>query len=143
MDVELSRRNWALAVAAVLFVIVAVIVGIALYRRSARGQLAQRARALRTAHAECARAGRAVATAERRVDRLRERADKVKPRLLEEARGVLHDARALEKIAADRVLIAANHLRRVIYEEFPPARHDALRRRYLPDDKPDKRPFSF
>ena len=142
-NLELLRQNWGLAVAALLFAIVAVVVAAALYRRSARGQLRTRARALRAARRRHERVRRAVTAAEARLKKLESRRASVKPRLLSEAREAVEDARALEKIVGDRVLVAANHLRRVIVEEFPPSRHDALRARYLPDDKPDTRPFTF
>ena len=70
-------------------------------------------------------------------------AGKVKPRLLQEAKDALQDARALEKIAGDKVLIAANHVRRVIHEEFPPSRQQKLRARYLPGEEQNEGPFSF
>jgi len=41
------------------------------------------------------------------------------------------------------LLVTANKLRKTIFEEFPPARHEALRQRYLPGDAADGRPFSF
>ena len=50
---------------------------------------------------------------------------------------------ALAKIADDQQLIAMNHVRRIIHDEFPPKQHDKMRARYLPDDIKDKRPFSF
>lgn len=143
MNQELLQQNWALAVAAPLLLIVAVVIAAALYRRSARGQLRARAKALRAARRRHARARQAVAAAETRVQKLESRRASIKPRVLSEAREAVADARALEKIVGDRVLVAANHLRRVIFEEFPPARHDSLRARYLPDDRPDGKPFTF
>lgn len=143
LTAEILRRHWGLAVALGLLVLVAVSVGTAIYRRSSRGQLRATVRDLRAARRLGARARNAVSTAERRLKRLHSRADSVKPRVISEAREALEDARALEKIAGDRVLIAANHVRRVIVEEYPPSRHDALRRKYLPDDKPDGKPFTF
>lgn len=85
----------------------------------------------------------AVSALERKCERLQERADKVKPRHVEEARGELTDARALAKIAHDQTLIAENHVRRVIVEEFPPARQARLRARYRVGDEPTKKPFTF
>ena len=65
------------------------------------------------------------------------------PMLVQEARDALQDARALQKIADDRLLVAENQVRRIIVEEFPPIKQLRLRRRYLPADVRDPRPFSF
>lgn len=143
MNPDVLRQNWGLAVAALLLAAVGVVVIAALYRRSAHGQLRGRAKDLRAARRRQARAKRAVAAAEARLAKLEARAARVKPRLLTEAKEAVEDARALEKIVGDRVLVAANHLRRVIFEEYPPARHAALRARYLPDDKRETKPFTF
>ena len=57
--------------------------------------------------------------------------------------GLRLSTRSLAKIADDKAQVQANHVRRVIFEEFPPSRHEKLRARYLPQDVADKRPFSF
>ena len=59
----------------------------------------------------------------------------MKPRRLEEAAGAVQDAEALLKIAGDKVLIAENHVRRIIVEEFPPKHHERMRSRYLPQEQ--------
>jgi len=81
--------------------------------------------------------------AERQKARLMRHVDRVKPRVLNESNEALADAKALAKIAGDRVLIAENQLRRVILEEFPPTQHEKLRNRYLPEASRDKKPFTF
>ena len=131
---ELIEAYWAPGLAGLLLAAVAVIAAVRLWRLSARGCLAAANRVLRQRRRQAALAGAAVARAQARVGRLEQKSDSVKPRLLEEARGTLADARALAKIADDQVLIARNRLRHVILEEFPPDRHEALRRRYLGDD---------
>jgi uncharacterized protein YlxW (UPF0749 family) len=143
MSLDDLRQNWGLAVAGLLMLIVLAIVLVAIYRRSARGQLAATVRALRQARRECRQTEGRVAALTAKVAKLRERARSVKPRVLTETSEALDDARALAKIHQDRVLVAANHVRRVIYQEYPPAKHEALRQKYLPDDKPATGPFSF
>ena len=136
-------QNWGLVVAGTLVLIVATIVITVLLRRSAGGQLRS---ALATLDA-CAReqeAAHSVAKkTETKLAALQARKDRVKPRVIEELRGLLSDKQALAKIADDQLLIAKNHVRRVIHDEFPPNQHDKMRARYLPDDGKDKRPFSF
>jgi hypothetical protein len=143
MDIELLRENWGLVVATVLFVLLAAIFARAMYRQSAQGMLGIAQRKVRLLERQRDQLTRRAASAERRVAKLRAHQESVKPRAIAEASDALADAKALAKIADDQWLVAAQQLRRVIYEEFPPSRHDALREKYLPDDGPDKRPFSF
>jgi hypothetical protein len=78
-----------------------------------------------------------------RLDHLEARSDAVKPRALREAAEAVQDAEALLKIAGDQVLIAENHVRKIIVEEFPPNRHERMRGRFLPGEREDGKPFSF
>ncbi|MGI9262390.1 MAG: hypothetical protein ACR2QR_10170, partial [Woeseiaceae bacterium] len=135
--------NWALLLAAVPALIVVIAVIRQLAARSAPGQLrsmlADHRGALKTladARAQCSKA-------DRRVEKLVARVDQTKPRVLEEARACARDAQALEKIAADKALVTANHVRRVIHEEFPPSQHEELRLRYVPGDEQKGQRFSF
>ena len=79
---------------------------------------------------------------ERVLARLEEHADSVRPSQLEAASEAVEDARALAKIAHDQLLVAENMLRKVIVEEFPPRRHEPLRRRYLRSDEERSRPYA-
>ncbi len=56
---------------------------------------------------------------------------------------MLEDARALQKIAADRVLIARNQVREIIVHEYPPKRHTAMRSKYLSQDEADPKPITM
>lgn len=143
MDTQWLRDNWALAIALVVVLSIVVLALLHAARSSGRGQLRRARKVLREKRRALRRAGAAVAAAQRKGERLQERAGKVKPRHLEEARGELADARALAKIALDQVLIAENHVRRIIVEEFPPAKQARLRARCRVDDQPDKKPFTF
>lgn len=143
MDGNILKSNWALVVAVILGIIVALIAVVQLFSRSARGQLRTTVQALAKARQGEAKALKSVEKAERIVRRLRENADRAKPRHLQEANDALGDASALAKIANDKVLIAENHVRRVIHEEYPPVKQEALRDKYLPAQERDKKPFSF
>jgi len=136
-------NNWALIIAVVVASLAATIIIAVLLRRSARGQLKRVRADLRKALKRNRKATSVVEKCHRRLVKLDANAAKVKPRLLQEAKDALGDARALEKIANDQVLIAGNHVRRVIHEEFPPSQQQKLRDRYLPGEEQDKRPFSF
>jgi hypothetical protein len=112
-------------------------------RTSARGQLRRARRALDFERDRLRKAAAVTDKAERQKARLMRHVDRVKPRVLNESNEALADAKALAKIAGDRVLIAENQLRRVILEEFPPTQHEKLRNRYLPEASRDKKPFTF
>ena len=131
MTVEFISRNWALVAASILGAGILLFVVYRLYRESTRGQLGSRVRALQTRYRKATRAQQALDKATARLDKLRRIAATVKPRHVEEAGEALEDARSLRKIAADQVLIAENNVRQLILNEFPPNRHDGLRRKYL------------
>ena len=134
MTVEFLIRNWALVVASILATAILVFVLVRLYRDSDRGQLGNRVRALQGRYKAVARAQRGVDKASERLDELRESAPTVKPRHVEEAGEALEDARLLLNNANDQVLIAEKDVRELILDEYPPNRHEALRRKYLNND---------
>ena len=122
MNPDQIAGNWAAWLAAAIFGVALLAIILRLVGRSARGQLRKvltdhkRAmRALREARANEKKAGA-------RIEHLVARKDKVKPRHLQEAREAAEDARALLKVADDQVQVTANHVRRIIHEEFPPKR---------------------
>lgn len=143
MSADAFVSYWALWAAAAPVAIAVIVVSAHVLRLTSRGRLQK----VLTDHRQTERlrrqAERRVHKAEKQVARLAGRAEKVRPRVLQEAREALEDAKALQKIADDRALVTANHVRKVIFEEFPPSRHEAMRKRYLPDDIRDGRPFTF
>ena len=143
MNAEDLQTHWALLLASATGVVL-LLLGLAHFARtSARGQLRRMQKALDQERARLVKAKAVVDKAERQKSRLLRHADGVKPRLLQESAEALEDAKALAKIAAERVMIAENRLRRVILEEFPPTQHEKLRNRYLPEAPADKKPFTF
>lgn len=142
MNAAFLQSHWALVGGLVLLIIVTFSLVSALYSRSAIGQLRNTRAVLRQAISEREKIRRKVSALEQQVDRMATRGAFVKPRILTEKKEHLADTRALEKIACDKVLVAQNHVRRVIVDEFPPARHDRLRNRFLPEEN-DAKPFSF
>lgn len=143
MNADFLVTNWALIAATGIAGLVAFIVAISSYRRSAYGQLRRARSELARKIRQHRKAERKVAMTAKRIARLGAKAEATKPRLLSEAREAHEDALALEKIAHDKVLVASNHVRRIIVEEIPPARQQRLRDKYLPPEPDDKRPFSF
>ena len=143
MDSELLKSNWALLVAVGIGLIIAFMVLSQRIRGSAWGQLRETRGALAEARQDEARALQAAKKAERVARRLHGQAERAKPRHVQEAKEVLKDARMLAKIANYKVIVAENHVRRVIHEEYPPVKQGRLRKKYLPEQAPDERPFSF
>jgi hypothetical protein len=143
MTFEFATRHWALLSASVLGCAVVMFVLWRIWLDSARGQLRCAVRRLREAEREAHRqrvAGEKLAAT---LARLLEKAESVKPRHVQETREAVQDAEALLKIATDQVLIARNHVRRIIVEEFPPRRHEAMRKKFLGNDEDPGLPFSF
>lgn len=142
MDQDFLVSHWAPLAALAILAIAAVRVAPLVWRETARGQLSVQARRLRAAQRARDAAIREVERQVRKVASLEQKADRVRPRDLSAARGRLVDAKALARIRSDQSLVEANRLRKVIFEEFPPARHDVLRARYLPEDLADGRPIA-
>ena len=140
---ENLQANWAvwLALAAVMIAIVAI--APRLLRRTSSAKLKRVVDDMRKARKDLKKCLRTTKKAEKKLESMAKRAERVKPRLLQEAKEAVEDARALQKILNDKVLVTENHVRRVIYDEYPPKLHDRLRKKFLPQDIEDKRPFSF
>jgi hypothetical protein len=138
MNADAFTNNWALIVAAIPAMIVVVLVIRHLAGRSASGQLRIVLRDYRNSQKELRVARQSMRDAAARVEKLDARAGQTKPRVLQEARDAAEDALSLEKIAGDRCLVTANHVRRVIHEEFPPDRQEKLRTKYLPQEGNDE-----
>ena len=143
MDTNPFLANWALLAAIVPVSIVVVAIVLSSFLRSGRGQLARANRQHLVAEKAWQDARLDTAKAVQKLEKLESRAEKVKPRELQEARDKVADCQALEKILDDKAQVTMNHLPRVIFEEFPPTRHAEMRAKYLPQDVEDGRPFTF
>lgn len=143
MDIDALKSDWAVWLALVPATLVALIVLNSLVRRSSGGQLRTALKDHGAAQKKLRRAKNKVEQATVKLEQMSQGSDKVRPRVLEDTRGMLEDSLALEKILDDKCQVTMNHLRRVIFEEFPPSCHEKLRQKYLPQDIEDGRPFSF
>lgn len=143
MTLTFLQQHWALAGSSVVATAVLMFVVWRAWLDSPRGRLRVARRRLRAKRLEAQRQRKALQSLSSRLDHLESKASSVKPRLLREAAEAVQDAESLLKIAHDQVLIAENHVRKIIVEEFPPQRHDRMRSKYLPGERQDARPFSF
>ena len=143
MTLQYLQQHWALLAAGGLGTAVMLFVLWRAWLDSARGRLAVARRNLRAALATARKRQKKAQNLATALDRLEARSESVQPIRLQEAAEAVQDAEALLKIATDQVLIAENHVRKIIVEEFPPKRHERMRNRYLPVERADGRPFSF
>ena len=134
MNLEFLTRHWALVLAGILAVVITLFVVFRVWSDSADGQLRAMHNALLRRRQELSRQQTVADKAEKKLVKLRARADSVKPRHLQEAAEALEDAAALGNIASDQVMIAETRLRELILEEFPQNQHIALRARYFGDE---------
>ena len=131
MTLEYLTQNWALAIASVLGTAVLLFVINRVLQDSAGGRLREMVRQLRRREHDDRAARRGVDKALAKLERLQAKADSVKPRHAQAARETLEDAREIQKIVDDQVLIARNNVRTLILEEYAPKRHAAMRKKYL------------
>ena len=131
MTPDYLMQNWALVIASILGTAVLLFVLLRAFQDSARGRLQANVRQLRNRERDALAVARAVDKAAAKLERLRARADAVKPRLADEAREALEETRELQKIIDGQVLVARNNVRTLILEEYPPKRHEAMRKKYL------------
>lgn len=143
MAVEFIRHNWAVLAASVLGLGILLFVAFRAFEDSARGRLMRLVRAYDQKVLAAQKAQKVSSTAVARLQKMHARRDSAIPKHIQKAAEALEDARALLKIADDQVLIAANHVRKTILEEFPPRQHERLRARYLPEKEPSEKPFTF
>jgi hypothetical protein len=143
MTLSFLEQHWALVSASIVGTAVLLFVAWRAWLDSPHGRLGIARRHLRDKCLAQAKQRKALLRLSSRLDHLETRADAVKPRALREAAEAVQDAEALLKIAADQVLIAENHVRKIIVEEFPPNRHERMRGRFLPGEREDGKPFSF
>jgi len=143
MNFELLQTHWAAWMALASLLLAAGMVTPQLLQKTSRSKLNRVLGNMKEARKEVRKAKRATDRAERKFRKLLARGDRVKPRILEEARGAVDDGRRLAKIMSDKLMVAETHVRRIIHDEFPPAEHDRLRDKHLVPNLEDTRPFSF
>jgi len=133
---ELLRDHWALVAGSVLLT---ALVLQAILIRAGRTPAAQLRRALHELEAKRQngrRVMRRLRRARRRCEHLERRVQSVRPIRLEQARNELSDSEALLKIERNQVMVAENHVRRIIVEQFPPSRQAKLRKRCRVEEAP-------
>ena len=95
-----------------------------------RGRLNRQRRELKHRLFERQLAEKAADKAQRDFAKLRSRAQNVQPKQLREAEGLASDMKTMLVHTNDKVMVAENHVRRILLDEFPPAVHQQLLKKY-------------
>jgi hypothetical protein len=135
MTIDTLQQNWALLIASVLGLGIVLFVLFRASQDSRRGRLGSALTYLRDRERAAQKAAKALDKAGSRIERLRVRSESVPPKQTDAARDGLLEAKELQKLIDDQLLIARNNVRLLIVEEYPPKRHDAMRSKYLGESK--------
>lgn len=143
MNIESLQSDWAIWLALASLVIAIVLTIPILLKQTARSKLNKVLSDLKETQKELRKTARVSNKTEKKLQTMLANIECVKPRELQEAKDAVDDGKALTKILSDKMMVAQNHVRRVIHDEFPPAKHDRMRAKYLPQDVKEGRPFQF
>jgi len=143
MNIEALQSDWAVWLALASLIIAIVLIIPILLKRTSRSKLNKVLADMNETRKELRKTARVSDKAEKKLQKMLGNIERVKPRDLQEAKDAVDDGKALTKILSDKMMVAQNHVRRVIHDEFPPAKHDRMRAKYLPQDVKENRPFQF
>jgi len=126
-----------------IFISVAIVVVLPNILPGTMGLLHRQRRELRFRQYEYARALSNAERARRKYESLNDRSQHVRPAILDEAKETAMDCRTMEGHAKDKVMVAENHLRKTIMEQYPPAVQPRMIEKYLPAREIKSMPFGF
>ena len=124
-------QYWALIVASILGLAIALFVVFRLFQDSRRGRLASALNELHERERALQSALKDVSKSLSKCEKLAASGDKVPPNKLLAAKDALAEARETEALLQDQVLVLRNNARTIILQDYPPTRHDAMRRKHL------------
>jgi len=131
MTTDYLQQNWALLIASVLALGIVLFVLFRASQDSRRGRLGSALTYMRDRERAARKAATALEQATHKIERLKAKSDSVPPKQADAARDALLEAKELQKLIEDQLLIARNNVRLLITEEYPPKRHEAMRSKYL------------
>ncbi len=135
MTIDYLQQNWALLIAGVLGLGIVLFVLFRASQDSRRGRLGVALTYMRDRERAARKALKVLEEATRKIERLRARSESVPPKQADAARDALREAQELQKLIDDQLLIARNNVRLLITEEYPPKRHEAMRRKLLGESR--------
>ncbi len=116
-----------------IFLLVSVAVVLPNTLPTSWGRLHRQRRELRHRLYGLRQAEKAAEKAKHTHAKLKSRAQQVKPKQLREAEENAADLKTLLGHAKEDVMVAENHVRRILLDEYPPAKHQRLLKKYLPE----------
>lgn len=122
---------WALIIASLLGLAVFLFVLFRLLQDSRHGQLSSALRELREREEALQNASKITAKSLLKYEKLAAGGDKVPPNRYLAAKDALAEARDTESLLKDQVLVLRNNARTIILQDYPPAKHAAMCRKYL------------
>lgn len=124
-----------LLLGSIILGLVAMVFAVQAISRSTLWRFRKQLKQLRLRQKAYRKAARAAERARGHLQALEAKADRVKPRKIHEADATLHDLAREADEAAYEVKLMRRDLHHFIEAEFPPAKQEALIRRYLPHDE--------
>ena len=131
MTIDDLQQYWALVIASVLVLGIVLFVLFRASQDSRRGRLGSALTCMRDRERAARKAAKALEEATHKIERLKSKSESVPPKQADAARDALLEAKELQKLIDDQLLIARNNVRLLITEEYPPKRHKAMRSKYL------------
>lgn len=128
---QVFPQYWALIIASVLGLAIAMFVAFRLIQDSRRGQLASALYELREREQALQFASKNVRKSLSKCEKMAAKGDKVPPNKMLAAKDALAEARETEALLKDQVLVLRNNARTIILQDYPPNRHEAMCRKYL------------
>ncbi len=128
---QVFPQYWALIIASVLGLAIALFVVFRLLQDSRRGQLSTALAEFRERERALHSASKKTAKSLAKCEKLFAGGDKVPPNKLLAAKDALAEARETEALLRDQVLVLRNNARTIILQDYPPKRHAAMCRKYL------------
>lgn len=128
---QLFGQFWALIIASVLGAAILAFVVFRALQDSRRGQLSSALNALRERERALHSASRKVSKLLLKFEKISSSGDRVPPNKLLAAKDALAEARETQRLLKDQVLVLRNDARTIILQDYPPAKHATMCRRYL------------
>ena len=128
---QVFTQYWAPIIASVLVLAVLLFVAIRLMLDSRRGQLFSALNKMRERERALQKASKTVANCLEKRKKLAAISDRIPPNKLLAAKDALAAARETEALLNDQVLVLRNNARTILLQEYPPNRHETMRRKYL------------
>ncbi len=128
---QVFPQYWALIIASVLGLAVALFVVFRVFQDSRRGQLASALNELQAREQALQVTSKSIAKLLKKCEKLAASGDKVPPNKLLAAKDALAEARETEALLQDQVLVLRNNVRTIILQDYPPTRHEVMCRKYL------------